>query len=133
MRTLEPPGDEFDHWHLPREKEMILCRPDNFCLYRHSYEHRPDDNGIWFTYSVDHEKTKLTLDFWGREGEEILDRQHNPWRHVILTIPYQHGVRWGYEFSYPGEPIVYLHTVHLAVGVYAVMMDIPLRELGGKS
>jgi hypothetical protein len=128
VKAIEP---EEDYLMLPREKEMILCRPDNFCLYRHSYERCPDDGGKWFTFSVDDTKTKLTLEFWGREGEEVWERQQNPWHHVILTIPYQQ--RWGFGFSYVGEPITYKHTVQIAVGVYAVMMDIPFSELGGKS
>lgn len=134
VRDIEPPGDEFDHWHLPKEKEMTLCRPDNFCLYRSSFEHRPDDDGKWFTLSINKEETELTLEFWGRERDDYRDGYHNPWHHVILIIPkVDHSRLMWSGISYYGEPIVYKHTVHVAVGVYAVMMDIPLSDIGGKS
>lgn len=135
VRSIEP-RDDYDPIlaKLAQEREMILCRPDNFCLYRTSFERRPGDNGVWFTYSVNKEETQLTLDFWGREGSDYLDRYHNPWHHVILTIPKERHSRLMWSgMSYCGEPIVYKHTVHLAVGVYAVMMDIPLSDIGGKS
>jgi hypothetical protein len=91
------------------EWDFSLISPDGLAPYRNSLERRPDDNGTWYRLEEDIEKNSVTFYFWGREGENVWERQGKPWHHIVLCL---RRVRIPVDgFTILSEPEVILHEI----------------------
>lgn len=96
---------------MPSTWKFSLLLPDGRTLYRYSEERRPNDDGVWYTRSID-EKVEphiFTLEFWGKEEGEWEDRWDRGWEHVIIRAPFHTryllvGASEQYQWHEIGEP-----------------------------